>query len=224
MTPATRTRPNPSPTPLKPSNPPSSSRQPSSPSSSGQSAMATSLILWRMARELHPADMADVLEHLPPEAFRKAIHLLGKDLPAEAVAELSDTARLEALHELTDAAVTAMIGHLDSDDASFLLSDLEEDRRARILTKVSATDRAAIESSLSFDDEFAGRLMQRAFVAAPVFWNVGQAIDHMRTVSEDDLPENFFEIYIVDPAFRLQGSVPVSRFSAPRARGRSRTS
>ncbi len=166
--------------------------------------------LWRTARELHPADMADLLEHLPPEAFRKAIHLLGKDLPAEAVAELSDTARLEALHELTDAAVTAMIGHLDSDDASFLLSDLEDDRRARILNKVSATDRAAIESSLSFDDESAGRLMQRAFVAAPVFWTVGQAIDHMRSVSEDDLPENFFEIYIVDPAFRLEGSVPVS--------------
>lgn len=167
--------------------------------------------LWRTVKDLHPADTADLLEHLPPDAFRKAIHLLGKNLPAEAVAELSDNMRLEALRELTDAAVTAMIGHLDSDDASFLLSDLEEDRRARILNKVSATDRAAIESSLAFDEESAGRLMQRAFVAAPVFWTVGQAIDHMRSVSDDDLPETFFEIYIVDPAFRLQGSVPVSR-------------
>jgi len=167
--------------------------------------------LWRTVKELHPADVADMLEHLPPEAFRKAIHLLGKELPAEAVAELSDTARLEALHELTDAAVSAMIGHLDSDDASFLLSDIDEDRRNRILNKVSASDRAAIESSLAFDEESAGRLMQRAFVAAPVFWNVGQAIDHMRTVKDDDLPETFFEIYIVDPAFRLMGSVPVSR-------------
>lgn len=166
--------------------------------------------LWRTVKDLHPADTADLLEHLPPDAFRKAIHLLGKELPAEAVAELSDTARLEALHELTDNTVTAMIGHLDSDDASFLLNDMEEDRRERILDKVSATDRAAIESSLAFDEESAGRLMQRAFVAAPVFWTVGQAIDHMRSVSEDDLPENFFEIYIVDPAFRLQGSVPVS--------------
>lgn len=166
--------------------------------------------LWRTVKDLHPADTADLLEHLPPEAFRKAIHLLGKDLPAEAVAELSDTARLNALNELTDAAVTAMIGHLDSDDASFLLNDLEEDRRARILNKVSATDRAAIESALAFDEESAGRLMQRAFVAAPVFWSVGQAIDHMRTVPEDDLPEIFFEIFLVDPAFRLQGTVPVS--------------
>jgi len=167
--------------------------------------------LWRTVKELHPADVADMLEHLPPDAFRKAIHLLGKNLPAEAVAELSDTARLEALNELPDTAISAMVGHLDSDDASFILGDLEEDRRARILSKVSATDRAAIESSLAFDEESAGRLMQRDFVAAPVFWTVGQAIDHMRSVAEDDLPETFFEIYIVDPAFRLQGSVPVSR-------------
>ena len=166
--------------------------------------------LWRTVKELHPADVADLLEHLPPDAFRKAIHLLGKNLPAEAVAELSDTARLDALNELTDSALSAMIGHLDSDDASFLLGDIEADRRARILSKVSATDRAAIESSLAFDEETAGRLMQRAFVAAPVFWTVGQAIDHMRTVQEDDLPEVFFEIYLVDPGFRLQGTVPVS--------------
>jgi len=167
--------------------------------------------LRRTIKELHPADAADLLEHLPPDAFRKAIHLLDKDLPAEAVAELSDEMRAAALRELTDAGIAVMTERLDSDDASFLLNDLEEDRRTRILSRVSATDRAAIESSLAFDEESAGRLMQRDFVAAPVFWTVGQAIDHMRTVAIDDLPETFFEIYIVDPAFRLQGSVPVSR-------------
>jgi magnesium transporter len=165
--------------------------------------------LRRTIKELHPADAADLLEHLPPDAFRKAIHLLDRDLPAEAVAELSDEMRLAALNELTDAGIAAMTEHLDSDDASFLLNDLEEDRRTRILSRVSATDRAAIESSLAFDEESAGRLMQRDFVAAPVFWTVGQAIDHMRNVAVDDLPETFFEIYIVDPGFRLQGCVPV---------------
>jgi len=167
--------------------------------------------MMRTIKELYPADAADLLEQLPPDAFRKAIHILGKSLPAEAVAELSDEMRLEALHELTDEAIVAMTGHLDTDDASFLLQDLEEDRRKRILSRVTPSDRAAIESSLSFDEETAGRLMQRDFVAAPVFWTVGQAIDHMRNVSIDDLPKTFFEIYLVDPAFRLQGGVPVSK-------------
>lgn len=164
----------------------------------------------RAIEDLHPADVADLLEHLPPDVFRKAIRLIDADLPPEAVAELGEETRISALEELSDDALASMVGDLESDDASFLLSDLSEDRRARILMRVSATDRAAIESSLAFDEESAGRLMQRDFVAAPVFWTVGQAIDHMRAVADDDLPETFFEIYIVDPAFRLQGAVPVS--------------
>jgi magnesium transporter len=133
--------------------------------------------LRRTIKELHPADAADLLEHLPPDAFRKAIHLLDKDLPAEAVAELSDEMRLAALSELTDAGIATMTEHLDSDDASFLLNDLEEDRRTRILSRVSATDRAAIESSLAFDEESAGRLMQRDLIAVPDHWKVGELID-----------------------------------------------
>jgi magnesium transporter len=166
--------------------------------------------LRRTINDLHPADAADLLEHLPPDAFRKAIHLLDRKLPPEALAELSDEMREAALGQMSDAGVAAIIENLDSDDASFILDDVEEDRRTRILSRVSATDRAAIESSLAFDEESAGRLMQRDFVAAPVFWNVGQAIDHLRNVDPDDLPETFFEIYIVDPAFRLQGAIPAS--------------
>src|SRR5262245_63670069 len=60
--------------------------------------------LLRTLKELHPADIADLFEHMPPEAFRKALHILGKDMPAEAIAELSDEMRLAALNELTDAA------------------------------------------------------------------------------------------------------------------------
>src|ERR1700760_4134792 len=57
--------------------------------------------LRRTIKDLHPADIADLLEHLPPEAFRKAVHLLDHDLSAEAVAELSDDVRHSALEELS---------------------------------------------------------------------------------------------------------------------------
>lgn len=166
--------------------------------------------LRRTLADLHPADVADLLEQLPFEAFRKAVHILGRRLSAEALVELADHWRIAALEALSDEDLGVLFGTLDSDDASFLLNDLEEDRQARVLALMSAGDRAALQSNLAFDEESAGRLMQRDFVAAPVFWTVGQAIDHMRTVT--DLPEEFFEIYLVDPGFRLQGVVPLSRF------------
>ena len=81
-------------------------RLPSSPSSSAWSAMATASACAGLDQgaSTRPTP-ADLLEHLPPDAFRKAIHLLDKDLPAEAVAELSDEMRAAALRELTDAGI-----------------------------------------------------------------------------------------------------------------------
>ena len=168
------------------------------------------LFLRRTLNDLHPADAADLLEHLPQDVFARTLHLLGQHMPAEVVAELADDAREAALEEMSDAAIAAITENLDSDDASLILNDLDDERRAQVLARVSATDRAAIETSLAFDEESAGRLMQRDFVAAPVFWTVGQTIDHLRSVDEDDLPDTFFEIYGVDPAFRLQGTVPLA--------------
>jgi magnesium transporter len=70
-------------------------------------------------------------------------------------------------------------------------------------------ERAAIESSLGYADETAGRLMQREVVAAPQFWTVGQTLDHLRRESAE-LPELFFDIYVVDPAYKPVGAAPAS--------------
>ena len=62
---------------------------------------------------------------------------------------------------------------------------------------------------MSYPEYSAGRLMQREVVAAPQFWTVGQTIDHFRK-DGDELPELFFDIYVVDPSFKPVGAVPVS--------------
>jgi len=98
---------------------------------------------------------------------------------------------------------------LDSDDAADVVDDLEDDKRAEVLAAMPDIERTAIETSLAYEDETAGRLMQREVVAAPQFWTVGQTIDHVRA-DGDDLPELFFDIYVVDPAFRPVGAVSVS--------------
>jgi magnesium transporter len=79
-----------------------------------------------------------------------------------------------------------------------------------VLAELPEADRIQLETSLAFEEDTAGRLMQREFVAAPHFWNVGHTIDHMRKAGED-LPYLFFEIFIVDESFKPIGVVPVSR-------------
>jgi magnesium transporter len=106
-------------------------------------------------------------------------------------------------------AVARALADLDSDDAALLVDDLEEGKRETVLAAVPDVDRAVLQESLTFEEETAGRLMQREFVAAPEFWTVGQTIDHMRAAHEE-LPELFFEVYVVDPGFRPVGVVPLS--------------
>lgn len=165
--------------------------------------------LRRLLEGRHPADGADALEALEPGTFPRVLGLLADRFPPAVLVELEPSARQWAVSLLPDVAVQHALEVLDSDDAALVLNDAGEERGPRLLAGIAAPERAQLENSLSFDDETAGRLMQREFVAAPQFWTVGQTIDHMRAAG-DDLPETFFEIYIVDPAFRLQGSVPLA--------------
>ncbi|MEM7005318.1 MAG: CBS domain-containing protein, partial [Pseudomonadota bacterium] len=165
--------------------------------------------LSRVLARLHPADASDALEQLSPEDFSNVVALLGEELPSDVLIELRDEYREDAVEALPDEAVTAAIGDLDSDDATAILEDMEDDRRDRILDDLTPEDRAPLEQALDFDEETAGRLMQREFVAAPEFWTVGHTVDHARDLG-DDLPDQFFEIYVVDPAFKVLGGVPLA--------------
>src|SRR3546814_18250310 len=84
-------------------------------------------------------------------------------------------------------------------------SDLEQ---SRILRAVPAKDRVILEQGLTFPEDSAGRLMQRELVVVPAHWTVGQTIDFLRTVR--DLPDDFYPIYVVDPAHRPVGELVLS--------------
>ena len=98
---------------------------------------------------------------------------------------------------------------LDSDEAVYLIEDLDKEEQSEILAKLPSFERAAIERSLEYPEDSAGRIMQTDFIAVPPFWSVGQTIDYMREA--EDLPDRFYEIFVVDPAFHLIGSVALDR-------------
>lgn len=160
--------------------------------------------------ELHPADASDLLEQLHSDEFEATLELLGGELPAEILIELREEYREDAVEAMSDEAVVEALDELDSDDATAVLEDLDEDRRGRILEELEPEDRAVLEASFEFEEDTAGRLMQRDFLAAPEFWTVGQTIDFARENAED-LPAEFYEVYVVDPMNRPLGYVLLSQ-------------
>jgi len=167
-------------------------------------------LLRRLFQGLDPADIADVLETLQVETVRTVLRLIGRELPAEFLAELSWERREQVLETLPAEHVAEALGQLDTDDAAAVAADIDEDKLGEVLAAAPEDVRLAVREALSFEEETAGRLMQREYVAAPEGALVGEVIDRMRTDAEE-LPDIFFEIYVVDAAMRPVGVVAVSK-------------
>jgi len=165
--------------------------------------------LRRLLVDLDPADIADIIEHVPLESARTIARMIGPDLPAEFLPELSWERRQEILPALPADYVGQALGELDTDDAAAVAADIDERDLGQVLAAADEDTRHAVEEALSFEEETAGRLMQREYVAAPEGDTVGNVIDRMRQDAAE-LPDEFFEIYVVDAAMRPIGAVRVS--------------
>jgi magnesium transporter len=161
------------------------------------------------AADLHEADLGRLLEALDSEDRPRLIEILGKDFDFTALTEVDDAVREEILEELEPETVAIGMRDLDSDDAVYILEDMDEADKAEILDKLPATERISLQKSLDYPEDSAGRRMQTEIIAVPPFWTVGQTIDFMRDTK--DLPETFYEIYVVDPAHHFVGSVALDK-------------
>ena len=166
--------------------------------------------LAELVAALHPADVADLMGFLTEDYRAEVVPHIAADDLADILSELEDNIREQVLAIVAPATLAKALEDLESDDAADVVDDLDEAKRESVLAALPAQERSAIEASLAYEDETAGRLMQREVALAPQFWTVGQAIDHMRSAG-DALPEIFFDLYVVDPAMRPVGAAPVSR-------------
>lgn len=165
--------------------------------------------LIAISDDIHEADMADLLESVDAEERIPLIESLGKSFDYLTLVELDDTVRDEIVEALPNERLAEAVQEFDSDDAVDLLEDLDADEQSEILSFMPAAERIAIQRSLEYPEDSAGRRMQMDFIAVPPFWTVGDAIDHAR--ESDDLPDEFYELFVVDPAFHFIGTVPLNR-------------
>jgi magnesium transporter len=165
--------------------------------------------LNKLIEDLHPADLADLLTFLNSEQRSYTLSILDEETYTNVLAELDDTIIDETIQKLEDKKVVRSISEMETDDAVNLIESLEPEAQKKLLDQVPTAEREIFEESLNYPEDSAGRRMQKEFVSMPAFWTVGQAIDYLRV--ESDLPDDFFEIFIVDPLNKPLGSVSVSK-------------
>jgi magnesium transporter len=166
-------------------------------------------LLRHLVGDLHESDVGALIEALAPELRPRLVELMGSDFDFSALTEVDDTVREEILEELPAATVAEGVRELDSDDAVTILEDLPQEEQTTILEQLPLPERVRLARSLHYPENSAGRLMQTELIAVAPSWTVGQTIDHMRETP--DLPERFWELYVVDEDRRLKGTVGLDR-------------
>ena len=160
-------------------------------------------------KEMHPADTADIIEHLSENDREKLIKLNNFKIEPEVFIELNESIQSEIIKYLSTDTIVSILKNLESDNAIKILENLDEKNKDVVLNSLPPKDRFILQESLSYPEDTAARLMQREFTAIPSNWSVGQTIDYLR--ENKDLPEEFLEIFIVDNEFKPIGTVPSSK-------------
>ena len=171
----------------------------------------------RLVQPLHPADVADLIELAARDEREGLVKALAGIISPDVLAEMNDYVREGLIEEMEPQQVADIAGQLETDDAVALIEDLDLDDQQAVLSAMEPDDRAALEEALSYPEESAGRLMQRDLCFVPDHWKVGQVIDYLR--STDDLPTDFWEVYVVSPDHHPVGTCKLSTIlRTPRAK------
>ena len=159
--------------------------------------------------DLHPSDVANLIENLSSETRAKLIEIEEFDISPEIFVEINESIQTEILQLLSSDSISKIIKRLESDNAISIIENLNVEKKNSVLDKLPPKDRFLLEEGLSYPEDSAARIMQREFTAVPSDWSVGQTIDYLR--ESKDLPEEFLEIFVVDNDFKPIGIVPSSR-------------
>lgn len=154
--------------------------------------------------ELHPADIADIIEQLDPRLRTQVFAQLDTEQAAEAITELDDDELMtEMLEGLSDREASTMLATMDPDDAAALIEELDYEKAEKLLRLMGVKEEKAIRNLLGYEEDTAGRIMTNEFVALPATATVQDAIDALRGLDEDF--ESIYYVYTTDAEGALAG-------------------
>ncbi|MGE4490241.1 MAG: magnesium transporter [Kiritimatiellales bacterium] len=153
---------------------------------------------------LHPADIADVIQHSPDEVQNRVFDLLSDEHKADVLAELDDSTEAEILEDLTAEEISDIIEEMAPDDAADLLGELEDKRSAEVLELMESEDSHEVRELLRYDEDTAGGIMTTDFVALRSTETTKEALQYIGSI---DLDEPVYFTYVIDESGKLIGYV-----------------
>jgi sporulation protein YlmC with PRC-barrel domain len=166
-------------------------------------------IEYERLAEMHPSDLAEILEDLSPAEREAVFTSLDEEVAAEALEEAEPRLQKALLEKLGEEKIADIVEEMDPGAAADLLGELPEEQSDAILEEMEPEERQEVAELLEFDEDSAAGCMTSDFVFVPTDATVAQAVQALRAFDGD--PESVTEIYLLDEKRVLQGAVGLAR-------------
>jgi len=168
-------------------------------------------IIAEKIKDVHPADIAEILDRIDLIEAHFIYNLLEEEVASDVLVELEEDVRDEFLKSLTSQEIADQVDNMDSDDATDIIQDLPEERKEKVLSKLEDADQASdIVSLLSYPEDTAGGLMAKEYIKANINWTVEECLEELRSQAEEI--DYVYTIYVVDNQNKLLGTLSLKTF------------
>lgn len=158
---------------------------------------------YREFLEIHPSDLADIIEQLPEDQRYKVLTLVEEEKAAEVLSRILPGIRSDVADSLEDERLSELLEIMPPDEAADILGSLPRDKAQTLLALMGIDESSVVSELLGYDPETAGGRMTTEFVAVPVTMKAGETIEYLRRVGSE--AETIYYVYVVDGEGHLSG-------------------
>lgn len=170
---------------------------------SGMQQQAAALV-----SDLNPAEIARLIESLPPNRRELIWHMVDEDDDSEVLAELNDEVRTRLMEGMDTAELLTATEGMDLDDLADVVADLPESITQQVVNSLNRRDRERLEAVLSYPEDSAGGLMNPDTIAVRPNVTLEVVLRYLRALGK--LPDNTYALFVVDRNDRYEGKLRVS--------------
>lgn len=154
---------------------------------------------------LHPADIAEILDELNRDEAKFVYDHLDSDLQGDVLMELEDDVRQRFVETFNSDQLALQLENLDSDDAVDILGEMSVAKQLEVISKMDSENASELVDLLNYDENTAGGLMQTEFIRAKLEWPINRCVIELRRQAKE--VEKVHTIYVVDNDDNLVGTL-----------------
>jgi magnesium transporter len=163
----------------------------------------------KLLENMHPADLADIVENLGHEDRTALFQTMDNESAAELLTEVEPEIQTQIIESLQAEKAAEILEEMEPSEAAHLLNELEERRSEEILEEMEDEDKEEVEELREFRDDSAGGVMTTGYLALPLGTTVAEAMEQLKSKEEEI--EDLHAIFLVDAEDHLLHSVPLAR-------------